>query len=73
MNIDSFKNFITLNNENLINLEELWENLGDDIAYHYCGSKAHNINSKGKTSILVKRYFSNVFGDEKKQAFFNFM
>lgn len=63
--------FIKLNKENLLYLEEIWSSLGDEIAYHYCGSKAHNINSKGKTSILVKRYFSNVFGDDKKQAFLN--
>lgn len=47
----------------------MWGLLGDDIAYHYAGSKAHNIKSKGKTKILVKRYLCNVFGDEKKQIF----
>ena len=58
-----------LNKTNLLSLENMWESLGDDIAYHYAGSKAHNIKSKGKTQILVKRYICNVFGDDKKQSF----
>lgn len=73
ISVNDLKYHIKLNNRNLLNLEALWEGLGDEIAYHYCGSKAHNIKSKGKTQILLKRYFSNVFGDDKKQAFFNYL
>ena len=79
--LSSFKNreFLTkpkiltlkLNKESLINLEKNWENLGNKIAYHYAGSKAHNIKSKGKASILVKRYLCNVFADDYKQNYYN--
>ena len=62
---------LKLNEESLVNLEKNWESLGNKIAYHYAGSKAHNIKSKGKASILVKRYLCNVFADEYKQNYYN--
>lgn len=50
-----------------------WELLGDIIAIEYAGSKAHNLVSKDKAKLLVKRYISNVFSDKAKQLHINFM
>ena len=62
-----------IENEFLDRLDKFWREIGDQIAQHYAGSKAHDINSTGKTGILVKRYLCNVFGDDYKQKFLNLL
>lgn len=46
---------------------EVWEELGDCVAFLYTGSKAHNVKKKDKIKTLLVRYYKNNFSDYNRQ------
>lgn len=46
---------------------EIWEELGDCVAFLYTGSKAHNVKKKDKIKTLLVRYYKNNFSDYNRQ------